>query len=182
MPKSPNSSVRFWRFHWLGRALQLAAASASSGAWIGAINGFYNWYDLRGNTLDPWWHWTGMTAFYNAIWMGIFGLCVGVPLFLGVAALGARWSARRRWRFARDLNRYLLLPLVLSLILTSDIATLFWLIGLIPRAADLGDILVRTEMVTLAASGLLFGWLLGVLTRRPRKRAFRVTSRLLPIR
>ncbi len=123
-----------------------------------------------------------MTALYNAIWMGIFGLCVGVPLFLGVAALGARWSARRRWRYAHSFNRYLLLPLIVSLVLTSDIATFGWLVGFIPRAADLGDILVRTEIAILAASSLIFATTLGVLTRRPRKRVMRVTSRLLPVR
>ena len=173
----------FWTFHHLGRALSLAAASSAGGCWVGALIGLANWIST-GNSIEPWWHWVAFTALYGAIWMVVFGMIVGLPLFAALAAWSARWSARRRWRFADAFPTRVLLPLTASLIFTSLLASALWIArvgGLTSATSDWGDVLFRTELATLAAASLIFTASLARFARQPRPARARLESRLLPL-
>ena len=171
---------RFWRFHWMGRASKLAAASSAGGAWGGAIIGLSNGLATQDFTNEPLWRWITMTAFFNAVWMASFGFVVGVPLFIGVAVASARWSARRKRSFGRQLTLRVCLPLCGCLIgaslAVSALHSLKWL-----GRSDLGDILVQTELATLGVGSVFFTGLLALTSRRFGRSTPKGSSRLLPL-
>lgn len=193
-PSRPKRSSwrRFWRHSFLGRVFLFALSSGIGGAFVGALIGFGNWqsgpiYRLGSGGLypEPWWMTALFCTLMNGTWMMIFGLALGLPVFGAIGLATSRWSASRKRRFTRGLKRRLFFPVTLSLIISSVLATSIWVVwqrGFSSPTSDLGDVLLHTELSTLALATCLFTLLLAQSskTKPSRRKTQPQTERLLP--
>lgn len=147
--------------------------------------GLDNW--LSNGSAHPWWYWVGFTSIANAIWMVVFGLLVGVPLFAGLAAFELRWSKQRHARFSLGMGQSLCRPLFTVLCLMTVPILLFCLLtsrGPSPISGS-SDALVVMEIVVLPITSLVLTIILAYKSKResksPRRKQIVLTERLLPI-
>ncbi len=171
---------RFWLFHPLGRALQLAAASFVGGAGTGAGIGYSNSFSNPPGVGPSVAQWVGFTLLANGLLSLALGLLISLLIFVLFGTVESRWSARRRWRFARALPLQMYLPVLLSLLLSPVLAAP-WLLAARRSGGDAGDVLGRANWIVTFAAMLLFIWIPAFSSRRARRRRLRTGSRLLPV-
>ena len=171
---------RFWRFHLLGRALQLAIVSFFGGAWTGAWIGYSNSFSNPPGVGPSVAEWVAFTTFAGGLWSLALGLPLALLLFFLVGIAESQWKAPRRWRFARALPLQMFAPLLASLFLSPALAAP-WLLAARRSGGDLGDVLGRANWFVLVAASLLFIWIPLLSSRRARRARPRVSPRLLPL-
>ena len=171
-----------WYRTFSGCLFLFALSCGIAGAVVGGIMGVLECWTSNGS--NSWLSGIALNVAAHLLVTALLGVFVGLAVFVVVAGASGRWSARRKWRFAHDLNTGFFLPMTAITVIIPIIATLCWLFhqgGFSPNPNGWEGFLMRTELLTILLAPLPLMGRLMYLSKASISKQPLFSERLLPL-